>query len=207
MQDPVTLSEQFYRVMSTRRTVRHFSSKILPDGIIENAILTAGTAPSGANTQPWFFAVIKSQELKDQLREATEAVEQEFYQKSATQEWLKDLAPLGTDAQKPYLSTAPVIIAVFTRHRPHDADPQKMKRSYYPVESTGIAVGMLITALHQAGLSTLTHTPRPMNFLNKLLKLDESYRPFMLVVAGYPAEGATLPVIHRKSLSEINRTY
>ncbi len=200
-------SRRFYESMSTRRSVRQFSEKPIPVGVLENAILAAGTAPSGANAQPWFFAIIKSQELKEKLRVAAEKVEHDFYQKNANPEWLSDLAPLGTSAHKPHLTVAPAIIAVFTRQRPLSTQTFDMKRSYYPMESTGIAVGILLTALHQAGLSTLTHTPRPMNFLNELLDLDQSYRPYLMVVTGHAASPCVVPAIERKSFSEIAREY
>lgn len=199
--------QRFYESMNTRRSVRQFSERPIQAGVLETAILAAGTAPSGANTQPWFFAIIRSPDLKEKLRAAAEKVEHDFYQKNASPEWLSDLAPLGTTAKKPHLSVAPAIIAVFTRQRPLDTQAGVMKRSYYPVESTGIAVGILLTALHQAGLSTLTHTPRPMNFLNELLGLDQSYRPFLMVVTGHAATPCVVPAIERKTFDEIAREY
>lgn len=199
--------QRFYESMNTRRSVRQFSERPIQAGVLETAILAAGTAPSGANAQPWFFAIIKSPDLKEKLRAAAEKVEHDFYQKNASPEWLSDLAPLGTTANKPHLSVAPAIIAVFTRQRPLDTQACDMKRSYYPVESTGIAVGILLTALHQAGLSTLTHTPRPMNFLNELLGLDQSYRPFLMVVTGHAATPCVVPAIERKTFDEIAREY
>lgn len=207
VENAIGKSQAFYESMSTRRSVRQFSDKPIPAGVLENAIRAAGTAPSGANAQPWFFAIIKSQELKEKLRAAAEKVEEEFYQKNASTEWLNDLAPLGTTAHKPHLSVAPAVVAVFTRQRPISTEAGEMKRSYYPVESTGIAVGILITALHQVGLATLTHTPRPMNFLNELLELDSSYRPYLLVVTGYAAHACVVPAIERKKFDEIARHY
>lgn len=200
-------AQRFYESMNTRRSVRQFSERPIQEGVLENAILAAGTAPSGANAQPWFFAIIKSADLKEKLRAAAEKVEHEFYQKKANPEWLSDLAPLGTTAHKPHLSVAPAIIAVFTRQRPLSMQTCDMKRSYYPVESTGIAVGILLTALHQSGLSTLTHTPRPMNFLNELLDLDQSYRPFLMVVTGHAASPCVVPAIERKTFNDIARQY
>ncbi len=198
-------SHQIYEKMKLRRTVRQFSTEPVDRNIVINAIRVACTAPNGANCQPWFFALIESQALKDQIREEAEKVERRFYSGGATEQWLEALAPLGTNSNKEYLSVAPALIAVFTRHQ-YSSDCPKGK-SYYPVESTGIAVGMLLTALHCVGLATLTHTPRPMNFLSGLLGLDRTFRPFMVVVVGYPQVPIFVPNIHRKPLTETFRAY
>jgi len=190
-----------YKELSRRRTVREFSDRPVPIDIIETAIKTAGTAPSGANLQPWHFVVVSGAKTKKKIREAAEAEEREFYEHRASPEWLSALEPLGTDSDKPFLETAPYLIAVFLQKFGYLEDGRKVKH-YYPVESTGLATGMLITALHEAGLATLTHTPSPMKFLNEILERPTSERPFLLLVVGYPAEDARVPDIHRKELSE-----
>ncbi|MBK8202115.1 MAG: nitroreductase family protein [Bdellovibrionales bacterium] len=204
--DPVARSEVFFKQMSARRTIREFSSEPIDREIVLNAIKTAGTAPSGANRQPWYFALITSQAMKDRIREAAEKVEGEFYAKGASQEWIRDLKPLETNASKPYLSEAPALIAVFSRVSTETADGD-IQRTYYPVESTGISVGLLITALHNAGLVALTHTPRPMFFLNSVLNLNHSFRPFMIVVTGYAKKPVKVPAIVRKALDQIMGEY
>ena len=191
-----------YKKLSRRRTVRDFSDRPVPIDIIETAIKTAGTAPSGANLQPWHFVVVTGAKTKRKIREAAEAEEREFYEHRASPEWLAALEPLGTDSDKPFLETAPYLIAVFLQKYGHLEDGRKVKH-YYPVESTGLATGMLITALHEAGLATLTHTPSPMKFLNEILERPTSERPFLLLVVGYPEEGAVVPDIDRKSLDAI----
>ncbi len=193
--------QDFYADMQRRRTVREFSDKAVPRDIIETALLTANTAPSGANLQPWHFVVVSRPETKSKIREAAELEEREFYEHRASEEWLAALAPLGTDDQKPFLETAPYLIAVFLQKFGELPDGRKVKH-YYPVESTGLATGMLITALHQAGLATLTHTPSPMKFLNEILGRPKNERPFLLLVVGYPADDARVPDISRKSLDE-----
>jgi nitroreductase len=190
-----------YKELSRRRTVREFSDRPVPIDIIETAIKTAGTAPSGANLQPWHFVVVSGAKTKKKIREAAEAEEREFYEHRASPEWLAARRPLGTDSDKPFLDTAPYLIAVFLQKFGHLEDGRKVKH-YYPVESTGLATGMLITALHEAGLATLTHTPSPMKFLNEILDRPTSERPFLLLVVGYPAENARVPDIHRKELGE-----
>lgn len=187
----------FYEEIGRRRTVREFSDRPVPRDIIETALRAAGTAPSGANLQPWHFVVISGTETKRQIRDAAEAEEREFYEHRASAEWLEALRPLGTDSDKPFLETAPYLIAVFLQKFGELPDGRKVKH-YYPVESTGIATGILITALHEAGLATLTHTPSPMRFLNEILGRPKSERPFLLLVVGYPAEGAEVPDITRK---------
>ena len=193
--------EEFYTDIDRRRTVREFSDRPVPRDIIETAIKAAGTAPSGANLQPWHFVVVSGAETKRQIREAAEVEEREFYEHRASAEWLAALEPLGTDSDKPFLETAPYLIAIFLQKYGHLDDGRKVKH-YYPTESTGIATGMLITALHRAGLATLTHTPSPMGFLRELLKRPDTERPFLILVVGHPAEDATVPDIRRKQLGE-----
>ena len=193
--------ERFYADMARRRTVRHFSDRPVPRDIIETALKAAGTAPSGANLQPWHFVVVSRADTKKRVREAAEAEEREFYEHRASPEWLAALEPLGTDASKPFLETAPYLIAVFLQKYGSLEDGRKVKH-YYPTESTGLAAGLLIAALHQAGLATLTHTPSPMKFLNGILGRPASERPFLLLVVGYPAENARVPDISRKVLAE-----
>lgn len=193
--------EEFYADIDRRRTVRDFSDRPVPRDIIETALKAAGTAPSGANLQPWHFAVVSGAKTKRKIREAAEAEEREFYEHRASDEWLAALAPLGTDDKKPFLETAPYLIAVFLQKFGELPDGRKVKH-YYPAESTGLATGILITALHRAGLATLTHTPSPMKFLNDILGRPKSERPFLLLVVGYPAEDAEVPDIQRKTLDE-----
>jgi nitroreductase len=195
----------FYERMSRRRTVREFSARPVPRAIIEDAIRTAGSAPSGANQQPWHFVAVSTADmaLRRRLREAAEEEEREFYANRAPQAWLDALAPLGTDANKPFLEVAPWLIAIFVQ--PHGLTTGgEIVKHYYATESVGIATGLLIAALHLAGVATLTHTPSPMGFLNTLLGRPPHERPFLLLVAGYPAEGARVPDISRKPLAEIS---
>ena len=191
----------FYMDIDRRRTVRDFSDRPVPRDIIETALKAANTAPSGANLQPWHFAVVSGPGTKRKIRIAAEVEEREFYTHRASAEWLHALQPLGTDEQKPFLEKAPYLIAVFLQKYAELPDGRKVKH-YYPAESTGIATGMLITALHTAGLATLTHTPSPMKFLNEILGRPKSERPFLLLVVGYPADDARVPDIKRKSLDE-----
>jgi nitroreductase len=191
----------FYEEIDRRRTVREFSDRPVPRDIIETALRAAGTAPSGANLQPWHFVVVSGAETKKNIREAAEVEEREFYEHRASPEWLAALEPLGTDSDKPFLETAPYLIAVFLQKFGELPDGRKVKH-YYPVESTGIATGILITALHEAGLATLTHTPSPMKFLNEILGRPKSERPFLLLVVGYPAADAAVPDIERKPLED-----
>ncbi len=193
---------EFYEEIRRRRTVREFSDRPAPREIIEKCLLAAGTAPNGANRQPWHFVVIGSAEIKKQIREAAEAEEREFYQGRAPQEWLDALAALGTDEHKPFLETAPYLIAIFAESYELGKDGKKIK-NYYVQESVGIATGFLINALHHSGLATLTHTPSPMNFLNKILNRPSNERPYLLLVVGYPAADAVVPKITKKSLAEI----
>ena len=191
----------FYEEIDRRRTVREFSDRPVPRDIIETALRAAGTAPSGANLQPWHFVVVSGAETKKNIREAAEVEEREFYEHRASPEWLTALEPLGTDSDKPFLETAHYLIAVFLQKFGELPDGRKVKH-YYPVESTGIATGILITALHEAGLATLTHTPSPMKFLNEILGRPKSERPFLLLVVGYPAADAAVPDIERKPLED-----
>lgn len=191
----------FYEDVNRRRTVREFADRPVPRDIIELALQAANTAPSGANLQPWHFAVVSGPKTKKKIREAAEIEEQEFYDHRASEEWLAALEPLGTDEHKPFLETAPYLIAVFLQKFGELPDGRKVKH-YYPAESTGLATGMLITALHRAGLATLTHTPSPMKFLNEILGRPKSERPFLLLVVGYPADDAQVPDISRKALDE-----
>ncbi|SVB35356.1 uncharacterized protein METZ01_LOCUS188210 [marine metagenome] len=205
-ENPVDQMEQlaadFYGEIRRRRTVREFSDREVPRQVIENCLMAAGTAPSGANLQPWHFVVVSDSDAKKKIREAAEEEEREFYHHKAPQEWLDALAPLGTDEHKPFLETAPYLIAIFAQRHGVLPDGTKVKH-YYALESVGIASGILITALHHSGLATLTHTPSPMNFLNKILGRPGHERPFLLLVAGYPADDAKVPVITKKSLDEI----
>ncbi len=196
---------QFYEDVNRRRTTRYFSERPVPRGVIETCLLAAGTAPSGANHQPWHFTVIESADIKAKVREAAEEEERVFYQQKAPQEWLDALAPLGTDEEKPFLETAPYLIAIFSQKR-GGPNPGDMKKNYYINESVGIATGILITALHHAGLATLTHTPAPMNFLNDICGRPESEKPFLILVVGYPAPDATVPVAGKvkKPLEQIS---
>lgn len=188
--------------MSRRRTVRDFSDRPVPRKIIEDCIRTAMTAPSGANMQPWFFAVVQNPETKRQIRRAAEQVETDFYSGRASDEWLEALAPLGTDENKPFLELAPYLIVVFAQlHGLGDAG--EIVKHYYVNESVGIATGMLIAAIHHAGLASLTHTPSPMRFLNEILHRPSNERPYLVLAVGYPASGALVPVIHKKPLEEV----
>ena len=191
----------FYTEVNRRRTVREFSDRPVPRDIIETALMAANTAPSGANLQPWHFVAVSGAATKRKIREAAEIEEREFYEHRATTEWLAALEPIGTDSNKPFLETAPYLIAVFLQKFGVLEDGRKVKH-YYPTESTGLATGILITALHQAGLVCLTHTPSPMKFLNEILDRPKSERPFLLLVTGYPADDAEVPDINRKSLEE-----
>ena len=192
---------EFHAEVERRRTIREFSDRPVPRDLIETALKAANTAPSGANLQPWHFVVVSGAETKRKIRQAAEAEEREFYEHRASPEWLAALEPLGTDSNKPFLETAPYLIAVFLQKYGRLDDGRKVKH-YYPTESTGLATGILITALHHAGLATLTHTPSPMKFLNEILGRPSNERPFLLLVAGYPADGVRVPDIRRKSLQE-----
>jgi nitroreductase len=195
-------AQAFYDHIKKRRTVREFSNRPVPREIIENALRAAGTAPSGANMQPWHFVVVSNPGLKKQMREAAEQEEKEFYEHRASEEWLKALEPLGTDEHKEFLETAPWLIVVFLKKFTYDKQGKRLK-NYYTPESVGISCGFLLTALHHAGLATLTHTPSPMKFLNKVLKRPKDERAYMIIVAGYPADDARVPVIGKEPLEKI----
>jgi iodotyrosine deiodinase len=193
---------EFRQDLERRRSVRQFDPAPPPPGLIAECLLAAGTAPSGANRQPWHFEVVREPELKRRIRLAAEEEERKFYEERAPQEWLDALAPLGTDDRKPFLETAPLLIAIFARRSNQPPEGAKLK-NYYVTESVGIATGLLIAALHRSGLATLTHTPAPMSFLRRILGRPENERPFLLLVAGFPAADAELPDIGRKPLQEI----
>lgn len=194
----------FHEQMRSRRSIRSFSDKSVPQGIIEQCVLTAGSAPSGANHQPWFFSCVGSAEKKHEIRIAAEAEEREFYSGRAAQDWLDALAPIGTDADKPYMEIAPWLICIFAQRKGgiHAGDE---KKNYYIHESVGIATGMLISACHNAGLATLVHTPNPMKFLNGICGRPEAEKPFLILVAGYPAEDAMVPnhALVKKPLKDV----
>ena len=202
--ESVARATAFHAHMSGRRTVRKFSDRPVPRAVVEQALLTAGSAPSGANHQPWFFSVIESAGARARIRAAAEAEEREFYATKAPQEWLDALAPLGTDPDKGFLEVAPVLIAIFGQKR-GGPNPGDDKKNYYVPESVGIATGLLIAALHSAGLATLTHTPAPMSFLADICGRPASEKPFLLLVAGHPAAEATVPTaaLNKKPLSGI----
>lgn len=191
-------AKSFYEAMRVRRSVRFFSDRVVSREVIEWCVRAAGTAPSGANKQPWRFVAVSDARLKRRIREAAEAEEREFYDRRATPEWLADLAPLQTGPEKPFLEAAPWLIVVFKMMKGDDGGDV-----YYVNESVGIAAGMLIAAIHMAGLVTLTHTPSPMGFLAKVLERPAHERPFLLLPVGYPAEGCVVPDIGRKGLEEI----
>ncbi|MHA6289614.1 nitroreductase family protein [Maricaulis sp. CAU 1757] len=195
----------FTENLKRRRTVRDYAERPVAREIVEQAIIAAGSAPSGANHQPWHFVVLTDADKRRALREAAEAEERAFYAGKASQEWLEALAPLGTDADKPFLEHAPVLIAVFAQKRGGERIGQD-KKNYYIHESVGIACGFLLAALHEAGLVTLTHTPNPMRFLNEVCERPMNEKPYMLIVGGYPAEGATVPehALVKKSLGDIS---
>lgn len=195
-------SFDFYLQMDQRRSCRDFSDAPVPREVIANIIKTASTAPSGAHKQPWFFVAVQDPTIKKKIRIAAEAEEKEFYESRAPEEWLEDLAPLGTNWQKPFLETAPWLIVAFRKSYEMEADGRS--KNYYVQESVGIACGMLITAIHQAGLVTLTHTPSPMNFLSEILERPQNEKPFLLLPVGFPAKDAMVPDLKRKALEEIS---
>lgn len=192
----------FHDLMRSRRTVREFSSRPVAPELIRLAVETAGTAPSGANQQPWSFVAISDPAIKRTIRQAAEEEERAFYQGRAGEEWLEALAPLGTDADKPFLETAPWLIAIFAQRWGTDGKGRRIKHYYVP-ESVSIAVGLLIATLHAAGLATLTHTPSPMGFLNRICGRPDNEKPLILLVVGHPAEAARVPAISRKPTDEI----
>ena len=196
-------SKKFYDLIKKRRSVRDFKNDVINFEIIKNAILAAGTAPSGANLQPWHFVVIKNRSIKKKIRLAAEIEEKEFYEKKAPQEWLDALKPLGTDKNKSFLEEAPYLIAVFEKK--NSIKNNKKIKNYYVKESVGIATGILISCLHYSGLSILTHTPSPMNFLNSILKRPNNEKPFVLLVVGKPKDDCKIPLFatRKKSFSKI----
>ncbi|HEV2306180.1 MAG TPA: nitroreductase family protein [Candidatus Acidoferrales bacterium] len=193
---------EFYAEIRRRRTVRDFSQRPVPREVIEDCLRAAGTAPNGANMQPWRFVVVSDVEIRRKIRAAAEKEEFEFYHHKAPKEWLDALAPLGTNEHKPFLENAPCLVVIFAQSYGVLPDGRKVKH-YYAHESVGIATGILMTAIHHAGLVSLTHTPSPMGFLNELLGRPAHERPFLILVVGYPAEGARVPLIAKKSLEEI----
>jgi nitroreductase len=193
---------EFRQNMQRRRTVRQFSDRPVPPEIIEECLRTAGSAPNGANLQPWHFVVVSDPQVKHEIRVAAEQEEREFYSRRAPQEWLEALSAIGTDEHKPFLETAPYLIVIFGKNHSQLPDGRRVK-NYYVNESVGIATGFLIAALHQAGLVSLTHTPSPMGFLNNILHIPPNEKPFLILVAGYPAKDAQVPVIEKKPLEEI----
>lgn len=192
----------FYADLRRRRTVRDFSDRPVDRAVIERCLLAAGTAPSGANLQPWHFVVVSDLETKKKIRVAAEAEEKEFYAGRAPKEWLEALAHIGTDPDKPFLETAPYLIAIFAQRYGLDDQGNQVKH-YYVNESVGIATGMLVSAIHSAGLASLTHTPSPMGFLNEVLGRPENERPFLLLVVGYPTEDALVPTLAKKPIEDI----
>lgn len=193
---------EFRQHMQRRRTVRQFSERPVPRDVIEECLLTAGSAPNGANLQPWHFVVVGDPKVKREIRVAAEQEEREFYNRRAPQEWLDALAAIGTDEFKPFLETAPCLIVIFGKNHSFLPDGRRVK-NYYVNESVGIATGFLIAAIHNAGLVSLTHTPSPMGFLNDILHIPPSEKPFLILVVGYPAEDAQVPIIEKKELEEI----
>ncbi len=196
-------ASEFYEEMRRRRTVRDFSDQQVDPSIIEDCLRTAATAPSGANQQPWTFVVVSDIAVKRQIREASEKVEKDFYSKEATKKWTDALKHLGTVPSKPFLETAPYLIVIFSQRFGFSANGDKIKH-YYVSESIGIATGMLITALHRAGLATLTYTPANMKFLNKILSRPPNEKPFMILVTGFPSKNALVPAIQKKALSDVS---
>lgn len=194
-------SREFYAQINQRRSVRFFSDEPVAKEVIENILKAAGTAPSGANKQPWHFVAVSNADVKAKIREAAEIEERAFYEERATAEWLQDLEPIGTDWHKPFLEIAPWLLIVFKKT--YDDTPEGRKKNYYVQESVGIACGFLITAIHQSGLATLTHTPSPMNFLAEILGRPENEKPFLLLPVGHVAADATVPNILRKPINDI----
>ena len=201
-EEMIERASEFRREAQRRRTVREFSPNPIPSEVIKECLIAAGTAPNGANLQPWHFVVVRDQVIKKQIRLAAEKEEHEFYTHRAPQEWLDAIAPFGTDENKLYLESAPCLIVIFSQSYRFLPDGRRAK-NYYVSESVGIATGILITALHHAGLATLTHTPSPMSFLNDILGRPSNERPFLILVVGYPHDSASVPEITKKTLNEI----
>ena len=197
-------ANDFYELMNKRRTIRKFSSKNVPIEVVKECVRTAATAPSGANKQPWYFAIVQSERIKAKIREAAEKEEYCFYHKRNNKEWLDDLKPFKTNWQKPHLEEASVLIVIFSKTFENE---DKTKRCYYPKESVGIATGMLITAFHRLGVATLTHTPNPMSFLNSILGRPKNEKPFLILAVGCKDENCELPAIKRKEFKEISDVF
>lgn len=200
--ETIQRSGDFLNYMNRRRSVREFSDKSVPQKVMENLIMTASTAPSGAHKQPWTFCLVGDPAIKQQIRAASEKEEFESYHQRMSEEWLRDLAPLGTDWHKPFLEIAPWLIVVFKRAYEIDAQGNRRK-CYYVNESVGLACGFLLAAIHNAGLVSLTHTPSPMNFLQQILNRPDNERPFLLIPVGYPADGVKVPDLKRKGKEEV----
>ena len=194
-------SEAYYKLLDKRRSVRDFSDKIVPKEVIENIIMTASSAPSGAHKQPWTFCAVSNKELQKKIKAAAEEEEYKSYHGRMSEEWLEDLAPIGTDWHKEFLEIAPWLIIMFKKT--YDIEGEKKKKNYYVMESVGIAAGFLISAIHNAGLVTLTHTPSPMNFLQNILERPVNEKPFLLLPVGYPTESAMVPDLARKSADDV----
>ena len=207
IKDIIKKSKKFYEIISKRRSVRDFDSKKIDLKIIKNAILSAGSAPNGANLQPWHFVIIKDKKIKKKIRIAAEIEEKEFYNKKAPKEWLQALEPLGTDEDKKFIENAPVLIAIFEKK--YSFQKKKKIKNYYVRESVGIATGILITCLHMSGLCMLTHTPSPMNFLNTILDRPVNEKPFVLLIVGYPDKDCKIPTFakNKKKLKEISTIF
>ncbi len=199
-------SEKFYKIMNKRRSIRDFSNKKISKEVIENILKTAGTAPSGAHKQPWSFCVVENKKIKRGIRKIVEAEEQKSYNERMSASWLKDLKPMGTNASKPFIEIAPYLIVVFKHLFEYDKNGNK-SQNYYVNESVGIACGMLIAAIHNAGLVTLTHTPSPMRFLEKILERPDNERAFLLLPVGYAADECYIPELQRKSINNISEFY
>ncbi len=199
-QEQIRRAKKFLEICSRRRTIREFSHEPVPKEVLEFVLMTAGTAPSGANKQPWRFVVVTDPDLKRRIRIAAEAEEKESYERRMPREWLDELAALGTDWHKEFLEIAPALIVVFALN--YTMEGERIRKNYYVKESVGIAAGFMLAALHNAGLVTLTHTPSPMDFLQRILNRPENEKPFLLIPVGYPREGVTVPDIHRKQMEE-----
>ena len=207
MKEIIKKSHNFYKLINNRRSVREFNKEKIDIKIIENAIMSAGTAPNGANLQPWHFVIIKNNKVKKKIREAAEKEEIEFYNSKAPESWLKALEPLGTDSNKKFLEDAPILIAIFEKK--YSLKAGKKIKNYYVRESVGIATGILISCLHISGLCMLTHTPSPMNFLNKILHRPSNEKPFILLVVGYPEKNCKVPIVakNKKKIEEITTIF
>jgi len=203
--DLIKKSQNYYELMNKRRSIREFSDQSIPKEVIENIVKTASTAPSGAHKQPWTFCIISNSDIKKKIRDAAEKEEYESYKNRMSDQWLKDLEPIGTDWEKPFLETVPYIIVVFKKI--YDEEEGQKKTNYYVNESVGIACGFLISAIHNAGLATLTHTPSPMNFLSEILERPKNERPYLLLPVGYPADECYVPKLDRKPLEKIAKFF